>query len=194
MMYGHFDSSSLWHCNFNPFSENYNDIYPKLLEQYDIERSTYETFVGEVNKLIKNLNRRLKTSSMIRQIKMVHIVLSILTLGLWLPVFGLWFIFFILSQKSKAVKETEKTKMDIERLISNANSKIFHPKGLDVISIYDIEKEKRLGVDSFLESYILIQTCKSSSVSEPETVRAQPSSVTSDHEEEYMYYKSSNRY
>ena len=196
MMHGHFDSSSLWHCNFNPYSENYNDIYPKLLEQYDIERATYENFVGEVNKLIKSLKRRLTPSPLIKYITIVHIILSILTLGLWLVVFGVWYLVNNLLTQRKAVKETVKIKYDIERLIANANSIIFHPKGLDVITIFDIEKEKRTGVESFLESYILIQTCKSqSTTSDPEiaTVRANPGAVNDHHHDEengdYYYYK-----
>lgn len=185
-MTGHSDSASLWQCNFNPYSDTFNDIYPKLLEQYEIDRTTFEQFMDDVNRLIKNLKKeQSKGLDRIGTILAVNILLIILTGGIWLCCFLSWYLYKSRQKKSRIDILTESTKWKIGQIINHSNDKIFQPKGLKCVAMFDRDREDRIGTERFIDSFLMIQTNQGKPVLIPKTSKATPSSVRYDYE---VYY------
>ena len=142
MMLGQFDTSSLWQCNFNPYSEVFNDIYPKILEQLDIDRPTFERFMNSVNALIKNMKKEEHIGNQLSTTTIaIHVLVGILSCGIWLFCFVGWWFYRKYQTKKKIDVVTESTKWKIGQAIIASNRDIFHPKGLDVVAVYDLSNE-----------------------------------------------------
>jgi len=160
-MFSLVDSSSVWVCHFNSHSERFNGLFPKNLEPFGVDRMYWEeNFVGQINSYIQLLKLGVKKGKQQEPSKFVivlHLLLSVLSFGLWLPVFLGWYLWKRMNISRAIQNKTYQIKLLIGRLIQDANRNTFHPKGLDVATVFDIQRRGASGVATFVDSYLLVQ-------------------------------------